>query len=159
MPDPNWYPQQADLERKVGGGSNLAQIANAVYGSAGFIAFVDSCLAVGRGAVRQSVEVKHEPETIDTLDTETTISIRRAATVKAAEAAWNDGTGDLALPDKLAAEIAAMNSYLEEIATGHKRLGRAAGFPGAALGQPVGVVNYDPQGCQISINGFKRGFR
>lgn len=158
MPTPNWYPTQADLERKVGGAYVLVELS----GSSTSVAdstFVDACLASGRGRVRGAIMVKHAPETLDILDSETVVDIKRMAVIFSAQAAWSDGSGNQAIPINFPADLEWADAEAEKIATGRRFLGGATGQPRAALSQVVDVVDSDPLGCRVSINGFKRGFR
>lgn len=158
MPDPAWYPQQADLERKVGGAFVLVELSGSSTGTADST-FVDSCLAFGRATVRAAVMVKHATVTLDGLDAETTNLVRRLAIIESARAAWSDGTGNQAQPANLAADFEWSDGQLDKIREGRIFIGGHTGQPAPALAQAVGVIDSDPLGCKVSINGFKRGFR
>lgn len=159
MPDPAWYPTQAELERKVGGAFALVELSGSNTGVADST-FVDSCLMAGRAAVRGAVMVKHTADVLDALDAETTADLRRMAVIYAARAAWSDGAGGQAMPPVFETiDLPWAAGELEKISTGRRFIGGAGGKAEAALRQPVGVVVLDPLGQGVSIEGFKRGFR
>ena len=77
-----------------------------------------------------------------------------AELVAAAQAAYSDGTGGLAMPPQLERDIEWADAEADKIATGRRFLGATAGSAQPALRQPVGVVDWDPLGTGVSITAF-----
>jgi len=160
MSDPLWWPTEATLTRKLREATTLVSLAGAVTtADTEYTTFVDSCLKGARGRVRGAVEVKHDPEVLDALDAESALWLQRIATVIAAHTAYSDGTGDLAIPQRLLDEFAQAEADLENLATGKRRIGRAANQPGPKVNQAAGVVDHDSYRTGVSVAGFKLGFR
>ena len=157
------YCTQADLEVAVGGAENLLQLADfnrsGDITDPGVVAVLSGWMEDEAATIRSKAEVKHSAETLANLDTPSLRKLNDANATLAARTAFEKGAVGQAMPDHLAQRAARIDKYLDDLATGMATLGRASGGGFPALNQPVGVVDYDPQGCGVSITGFKQGFR
>ncbi len=122
-------------------------------------AIVDDYLEDGAAQVRSAVEIKHDPETIDNLDTPSLKRLIDANAALSARTAYEKGGKGVAMPEWVRERAERTDRFLDDLAKGTRRLGRTAGGTAAALSQPVGVVDHDEDGSGISVTGFKKGFR
>ena len=153
-----WEPTVADLERFLGGGHVLRSLADPNRTGQVDQTIAQGFLNSGIGETTDRVEVKHDPETIATLDERTTQRLRDAALALAARAAYTRGGQGQVMPTHLAEEAERADAWLNDLAAGLRRLGRSAGGVVAAINQPAKLVDPDPQGTGISRAGFARGF-
>lgn len=153
------YCDQGDLELAVGGARELRQLADPNKTGSAQAAIVEDYLETGAAEIRAAAEVKHEPEALSVLDADTLRKFRDVNAALSARTAYTKGARGMAMPDWVEKAAQRADEYLEMLATGRRRLGRAAGGKTAALGQPVGVVDHDPLGQGISVAAFKKGFR
>jgi hypothetical protein len=154
-----WEAMPADLERALGGADVLVMLADPARTGAADEEIVWAFLNAGAAEVRERVEVKHDPETLANLDATSAQRLTDANSALSARVAWERGARGQAVPDHVESAAARAETWLTDLATGLRRLGRSKGGTPAALGQPVGVVDFDPLASGISVAGFKRGFR
>src|SRR4051812_7246489 len=154
-----WEPTIADLERYLGGAKVLRTLADPNRTGQTDATIAQSYVDGGVAETRERVEVKHDPETIAALDTVSTQRLRDAALALAARISYERGAQGQAMPPKLADAAQRADTWLEELASGTRRLGRAAGGTAAAINQPAKIVSPDPDGQGISREAFARGFR
>ena len=154
----SWKPTLADLERFLGGAHVLRTLSDPNRTGQADLDIAGSYLVAGIAEARERVEVKHDPETIETLDEESTQRLRDAALACAARISYERGGKGQVMPPKLAEAADRADTWLRELAAGLRRLGRAAGGKVAALNQPAKLVDPDPLGEGISRAGFRRGF-
>jgi len=155
----NCYCNQTDLEIALGGADVLVQLADRDGTGVADAATVTDFLESGAALVRSVVEVKYEPEAIASFDADSLRLLRDCNKWISAQIAWLEGGRGQAVPDRVAEQAEQCRVRVDEIKTGERRLGRIAGKTPIAIGQPVGIVNFDPNASGISIAGFKRGFR
>jgi hypothetical protein len=93
------------------------------------------------------------------LDAESARSLTEANAAISGRVAYQKGSSGLAMPEKLGDSAKQADEFLARLAEGKETLGRAANGYRAAINQPTGVVDYDPQGRAVSITGLKGGFR
>ena len=153
------FCSQSDLEIAVGGADVLRQLADPSGTGTADSATVTDYLEGPAGKIRSAIEIKHDPETIATLDAGTLRTLRDCNKWLSAEVAWLEGARGQGMPQHIAARAAQEREWLSLVADGHRRLGRVAGKPGPALNQPAGVIDFDSLGTGVSVAGFKRGFR
>ena len=157
------YCTQADLEVAVGGAARLLQLADfnqtGNINDAGVQSIISGWLEDEAATIRTKTEVKHDPETLANLDTPSLRKLNDANATLSARTAYEKGAGGFGLPEHLGNRAVRIEKFLDDLAAGSARLGRASGGTVPALNQPVGVVDYDPQGCGVSVTGFKQGFR
>lgn len=157
------YCTRADLENAVGGAARLRQLADFNRtdnpNDAAVVATISGWLEDEAATIRSKVEVKHDPETLANLDAASRRKLADANATLSARTAHEKGSGGLETPDKLERRAERIEKWLDDLAEGRARLGRAAGGVVAAINQPVGVVAPDPLGVKVSVTGFRRGFR
>lgn len=153
------YCTQADLEIALGGPDVLVQLADRDQDGVADPIVVTDYLEGGASELRSAVEVKHDPETIAALDSDSLRRLRDANKWLSARLAYEEGGRGMAMPPQVEAGAARADKFADDLAKGYRRLGRVAGGKVAAINQPVGVVDPDPRGCGVSIHGFKKGFR
>lgn len=166
------YCVQSDLETALGGPRILTQLADFNQDDVADTAVVTDYLDSGAAEVRSAVEVKHDPETVATLDTASLRRLVDANAALSARIAWEKGGKGAAMPEWVRDRAERTDKFLDDLATGHRRLGRVAGGTVVATtqAQNVGVVDQDPIGDggvdtsgvptnRISIRGLMRGFR
>ena len=153
-----WEPTIADLERYLGGAHVLRALCDPNRTGQIDPAIAQSYVEAGVAETRERVEVKHAPETIESLDTVSTQRVRDAALACAARIAYERGAQGQAMPPKVAEAAQRADTWLTDLAEGTRRLGRGAGGKVAALNQPAKIVDPDPKGEGISRAGFARGF-
>jgi phage gp36-like protein len=157
------YASQADLEIALGGAKKLLQLAD--YDGTGDLnnanvqANIIDWLEAEAATVRSKTEIKHEPETLASLDSGSLRKLRDVNAALSARAAHEKGAGGMQMPPHIAERAQRAEKFLEDLAAGTARLGRAVNGTAAAVNQPAKVVDFDPRGSGISIAGFKRGFR
>lgn len=164
------YAQQSDLEIALGGAAALVDLADFNLDGVADASVVTDYLESGAAEVRSAVEVKHDPETIDNLDAASLRRLIDANAAISARIAWEKGGKGMGMPAWIKERAERNDRFLEALADGKRRLGRAAGSIPAAINQPAGVVDYDPNGdggidrkgrptSRLSMKGFLRGFR
>lgn len=166
------YCVQSDLETALGGSRILTQLADFNQDDIADAAVVTDYLDSGAAEVRTAVEVKHDPETIATLDTASLRRLVDANAALSARIAWEKGGKGVAMPEWVRDRAERTDKFLDDLATGHRRLGRVAGGTVVAVTQAsgVGVVDFDTVGdggvdrngqptSRFSIRGFMKGFR
>lgn len=153
-----WEPSIAELERFLGGAHVLRTLCDPNRTGQTDAAIAQSYVDAGVAETRERVEVKHDPETIEALDTVSTQRLRDAAMALAARVAYERGAQGQAMPPKVGEAAERADTWLSDLAEGKRRLGRAAGGKVAALNQPAKLVDPDPTGVGISRAGFARGF-
>jgi hypothetical protein len=157
-PATNCYCNSTDLEVALGGASILVQLADDGSGTA-VAATVTDYLESGAALIRSAIEVKYEPEAIAALDANSLRLLRDCNKWLSARIAWLEGGRGQAVPDRVNEQAERVQTMVDELRTGERRLGRISGQTPTAIGQPVGVINPDPLACKVSIAGFRRGFR
>ena len=160
----NAYASQADLETGLGGPSVLLQLAD--FGNTGSLADVGvqavivDYLETGAARVRAAAEVKHDPETLDALDTASKRLLVAWNVDLSVRIAWEKGARGQAVPQRVAERAERTERDLDRLADGHLRLGRVAGGTVAAINQPAESRDPDPDLTGLSINAFRAtGFR
>ena len=153
-----WEPTVAELERFLGGAHVLRSLTDPNRTGQTDPATAQSYLDAGVAETRERVEVKHDPETIESLDAPSTQRLRDAALACAARIAYERGAQGQAMPPKVASAAERADAWLMDLAEGKRRLGRSAGGKVAALNQPAKIVDPDPNGQGISRAGFAKGF-
>lgn len=159
MPAVNVYCDQATLEIALGGAQYLVQLADWDMDGVADDVVVTDFLESGAAEIRPALEVKHDPETIANLDAGSLRRLQDANASLSARIAWEKGSKGQATPEPIRERAERTERFLNELAQGTKRLGRVAGGQVPSLGQFVGVVDPDPNGCGMSITGLKGGFR
>lgn len=154
-----WEATQADLELAVGGAKELKQLSDPDDTGAVVASLVLDYLETGAAEVRSAAEVKHDPETLAALDTPSQRRLRDANAALSARTAYVKGGKGLAMPEHVGLAAERADKFLDQLARGERRLGRVSGGLVAAINQPAGVVDHDPNGAGVSVAGFKRGFR
>lgn len=154
----NWEPSIADLERLLGGALVLRTLCDPNRTGQTDLGIAQSYIDAGCAEVRERVEVKHDPEVLDTLDTVSSQRLRDAATALAGRIAYERGAQGQAMPSKVESAAARADAWLVDLADGRRRLGRGSGGTAAALNQPAKLCDPDPSGTGISRAGFARGF-
>lgn len=154
-----WAPTQADVEQALGGAKTLLQLCDPNRTGTIDEAMLASYITYGVAKVRGAVQVKHEPEALDSLSPDDSSYLTSMAAVISAQRAWVFGGGGEAMPPILEKLYDEALADLDKIALGRYRIGRSSGGTAPALSQPVGVVDYDPNCTGISIANFRRGFR
>jgi hypothetical protein len=154
---------RSDLEIAVGGAKYLLQLADRNKtgnpNDANVVSTINGWLDEGASRILQKASIKHEPEVLANLDAASLVQCRRWNKALAGRLAYRDGAAGLAMPEQLADGAREADEDLVQLAEGKIRLARVAGGKAAALGQPVGVVDYDPLAKGLSIAGLKLGFR
>lgn len=153
------FCDQADLEIAVGGAAELVQLADPNRQGFADPARVIDYLETGAAEVRSAAEIKHDPEVLANLDADSLRRCRDANAALSARTAYVKGGKGLAVPVHVAEAADRAEAFLDKLANGQRRLGRAAGQAAAAINQPAGVVDFDSLGGGVSVAGFKRGFR
>lgn len=154
------YCTQADLEIAVGGAAVLRQLADPNRTGTPDPLIITDYLESGAAELRTAVEVKHDPETIANLDTDSLRRLRDANAAISARIAYAKGGLGQAMPDYLRDAAERAEKFADQLAIGQRRLGRVADGKAAAINQPATIVDYDPFGQAISITGFRgSGFR
>lgn len=166
------YCSQPDLEVALGGPRVLAQLADFNGDGVADSSVVTDYLESGAAEVRTAVEVKHDPEVVAALDSGSLRRLLDANAALSARIAWEKGGKGAAMPDWIKDRATRADKFLDDLATGHRRLGRAAGDSAAAVTQAsaVGVVDHDPDGDggtttsgaranRLSVAGLMKGFR
>lgn len=153
------YCDQADLELACGGAALYRQLADPDNTGVAQDLITTDYLETGAAEIRSALEVKHDPETIANLDQNSLRRLRDANAALSARTAYTKGGRGLAMPEFVEASAARADTFLDQLATGRRRLGRVAGGTAAAINQPAKRVDFDPLGTGISIKGFRRGFR
>ncbi len=153
------FCDESDLSIALGGDDVLVQLADRDGDGIADPTVVVDYLESGAGTVRAAVEVKHEPEAIALLDASSLRHLRDLNKWLSASIAWLEGCRGQAIPQRISEQRDWVNEELDKIRTSERRLGRVAGGTVIAMSQPVGVVDFDPLACGISVAGFKRGFR
>jgi hypothetical protein len=148
-----------DLEIAVGGADVLRQLADPQRNGAPDAARVTDSIERGAAELRSATEVKHDPETLKALDTDSLRLLRDINAALSAECAYINGGRGHAMPPWVLERSGWARGMLDRLARGERRLGRVDGGTAAPINQPVGIVNFDPGGTGISIDAFKRGFR
>jgi hypothetical protein len=78
----------------------------------------------------------------------------------AARVAYLEGGRGLAMPEHVRDQAEKCESWLLELRTGERKLGRVSGGRTAALTQPMGVVDHDARATGVSMTALRRhGFR
>lgn len=151
---------QADLERALGGADKLAQLSDPNRTGSPDAVTVTDYLETGAAEIRTATEIKHEPETLANLDAGSLTRLRDANAAISARAAYDKGGVGLAMPEWIRERAERADKFLDQLATGYRRLGRVAGGNQSAINQPAqGSVDFDPLLRGISIGAFKIGFR
>jgi phage gp36-like protein len=159
------YATQTNLEVALGGPSILLQLADlSQTGSledAGTQAAITDYLEVGASRVRAAVEVKHEPETIASLDAASRRLLVSWNADLSARVAWEKGGMGQVMPEAVQERADRAIADLDRLAAGTLRLGRVADGTSAGINQEAdGEVDYDSLGIGMSIQGLKNsGFR
>lgn len=154
------FATQSDLEIALGGAAQLAQLATPDGQADADPATIEDYLESAAGQIRSVIEVKYEPETIANLDADSHRLLRDINKWLSARVAWLEGARGQAIPDHIERQADKCETWLMEIRTGERRLGRVAGGKVPALTQPVGVVDHDKRGTGVSIQAFKTyGYR
>ncbi len=153
------YSSQSDLEIALGSAAVLVQLADPNGTGTADFSIVTDYLESGAALVRSVVEVRHEPETIANLDADSQRLLRDCNKWLSARIAWIEGGQGQTCPERVEQMADKMETVIDQIRTGERRLGRASGGTAAALGQAVGVLSYDPDASRVSIAGFKLGYR
>jgi hypothetical protein len=154
------YCSQGDLEIAVGSAAVLRQLADPNRTGVVQPAIVTDYLESGAAELRSAVEIKHDPETIANLDTDSLRRLRDANAAISARIAYSKGGLGQAMPDHVREAAERAEKFADQLAIGQRRLGRVAGGLAAAINQPATVVDYDPDGTAISITAFRNnGFR
>lgn len=154
------FATQADLEIALGGAASLAELSTPDGQLSADPATVDDYLESAAGQIRSVIEVKYEPETIANLDADSHRILRDINKWLSARIAWLEGGRGQAIPPYIEAQAEKCETWLMEIRTGERRLGRVVGGRSAALAQPIGVVDHDKYGTGVSITAFKTyGYR
>jgi hypothetical protein len=155
--DPLAYCTQSDLEFGLGGADALAELADWDGDGVADASVVQDFIYSGAAEMRPYIEVKHDPETIANLDDGSLRRLRDANVALSSRIAWEKGSKGQATPEPIEKRAERTETFLSDLAAGKQRLGRVSGGSQAALGQPVGVVDFDPHGHRMSIHGLKRG--
>lgn len=154
------FASQSDLEIALGGASQLVQLADPDDTGAAVSATVTDYLESAAGQIRSVIEVKYEPEVVANLDADSMRILRDINKWISARTAWLEGGRGQAIPDYVNAQADKCETWLMEIRTGERRLGRVSGGKAPGLTQPVGVVDHDRLGTGVSITAFKTyGYR
>lgn len=135
---------QADLEIALGGAKILRELADPNNTGTPDATTVADWLEAGASQIRAAAEIKHDPEVLANLDAPSLTRLKKANARLSARVAYEDGGKGLAMPDQIAKRADWEDEYLEMLAAGRRRLGRAAGGISAAINQPaVGALSYD----------------
>jgi phage gp36-like protein len=164
------YCTQADLEIAVGGAQVLKQLADPNRSGTTQLSIVVDYLEDGAGEIRAATEIKHDPETLANLDPVSLRRLQDSNTALSARIAYEKGGRGMAMPDYVRERAERADKFLDDLAKGLRRLGRVAGGTVAALSQPVGTVDHDPNGDggedangaptnKITVAGLMQGFR
>jgi hypothetical protein len=166
------YCDQTALEIALGGARVLTQLADLDGDGVADAAVVTDYLESGAAELRTAVEVKHDPETIAALDTTSLRRLSDANAALSARVAWEKGGKGAAMPQWTRERADRADKFADDLAHGRRRLGRAAGQPGAVTTQAsnTGVVDPDPNGDggtnrngvaqkRITMAGLLKGFR
>lgn len=153
------YCTEADLEIAVGGAKILAQLADPSGVGQPSAAVIQDYLESGAAEIRSAAEIKHDPETLANLDSDSLRRLRDANAALSARVAYTKGGLGLAMPEHVAGAADRADRFGDQLAKGERRLGRVMGGTAAAINQPAKVVDYDSTASKVSIAGFKRGFR
>jgi hypothetical protein len=153
------FCNQADLELAVGGARPFVQLSDPDGNGVADPDRVEDYLEGGAAEVRSAAEVKHDPEVLANLDSDSVRRLRDANAALSARIAYTKGGKGLAMPEFVAAAADRADRYLDQLARGERRLGRVAGGTAAAINQPAKSVDFDADGSKMSVTGFKRGFR
>ena len=159
MADPIAFCSAGDLEIALGGPSVLVQLADRDGDGVADPDVVKDYLESGAATVRAAIEVKHAPEAIALLDSDSLRHLRDLNKWWSASVAWLEGSRGAAIPDNIKDQRDWVNQELDRIRTGERRLGRVAGGKQAGISALVGVVDHDPGGHRVSVAGFRKGFR
>lgn len=167
----NSYCQQSDLEVALGGANVLLQLSDFNRDGQPDTNVVTDYLESGAAELRSAVEIKHDPETIANFDTASLRRLIDANAALSARIAYEKGGRGVAMPDWVRDRAERADKFADDLAKGFRRLGRIANNgKTAALSQPVGTVDQDPNGDggtfndgspagRVSITGFMKGFR
>lgn len=153
------YATQGDLEIALGGAHLLRELADPNRSGTTDLAIVTDYLESGAAEIRARAEIKHDPETLANLDTDSLRRLRDANASLSARIAYEKGGLGMAMPEHVERRAERAEMFLRDLAEGRQRLGRVAGGKSAAINQPAEVVEFDRDGLGISILGFKGGFR
>lgn len=150
---------QGDLEIGLGGAQVLKQLSDPGKTGSPQAAYITDYLEAGAAEIRAASEIKHEPEVLANLDSDSLRRLRDANVSLSARIAYEKGGLGMAMPEWVQQRAERADRFLEQLATGARRLGRVAGGKAAAINQPADVVDFDPDAQDISIAAFKFGFR
>jgi len=153
------YCNQADFEIALGGAKVLLELADPNRTGTPDLNIVTDYLESGAAEIRSYLEIKHDPETIANLDTDSLRLLRDANASLSARIAYEKGALGKGLPEFVASRAERTDRFMQQLAIGERRLGRVAGGTAATINQPASSVDYDPQAAGISVNAFRGGFR
>ena len=154
------YCSAADLEVALGGAAVLVQLADPGQTGTADAGIVQDYLESGAAEIRPFVEVKHEPETIANLDSDSLRRLRDANAALSARIAWEKGGMGQAMPQTVTNRAERTEQFCRDLSMGVQRLGRVAGGTQASLGQNVQVVDSDPYGHGTTVASYRsNGFR
>lgn len=164
------FAVQADLENALGGATVLLQLSDPNKTGQIQQPLVFDYLEDGAAQVRAAAEIKHDPEVLANLDTPSLKRLVDANAALSARTAYEKGGLGMAMPEWIRDRAERADKFCDDLAHGLRRLGRVAGGAVAAINQPTGTVDYDPNGdggnnsdgspaARISMTGLKLGFR
>lgn len=148
---------QGDLEIGLGGADVLRQLADPTGAGAIDSDIVTDYIESGAAEIRSAAEIKHDPEALAALDADSSRRLRDANVALSSRIAYEKGGRGMAMPEWVESRAQRSERFLEQLATGARRLGRVSNGTQASINQPAEVEDFDSQGLGISITSFKLG--
>jgi phage gp36-like protein len=147
------FCQQADVERALGGASQLVQLLDKDADNVADAELVDAVIDAASSEVASYIQVTID---LDTLAAPYPLALVLKTADIAAFHAWRYGSYGQAIPDQVVQGHDAAVRWAQDVGTKKATLGSVKR---QTLEQPTGVRDFDELGSGISIAGFKKGFR